>query len=109
MDETTTKTLADIRDGLFSLARAHRNVIPPSEMTAGQLAEWGAALSKILDAQPQPVKRAPGVNSDGWHITVTYSDGEEVTDTAPGLHALVEVLTKHTNSEHGDMERVVMV
>lgn len=109
MDETTVKTLADMRDGMFSLARAHRGVIPPPEMTAGQLAEWAAALSEILGSRPAQAEDATNAKSDGWHITVTYTDGHQATDTARGLYLVGEVLAKHAASEHGDMERVEMV
>jgi hypothetical protein len=40
---------------------------------------------------------------------VTYSDGHAITDTASALYTVSEVLAKHAGSEHGDMERVLMV
>lgn len=96
MDATTVKTLEDMRDGLFSLARAHRSVIPPPEVTAGQLAMWGATLGKILTGNTKegtrlgivagPGYEGPEDDDEGtpdWHEGISIVSGRTIRGTEP--------------------------
>lgn len=47
--EARTLTM-DVREGLLSLARSHRNVIPPAAFTAGACAEMATKLAQVYDA-----------------------------------------------------------
>jgi hypothetical protein len=109
MNETTTKTLTDMREGLFALARAQRDVIPPPSVTAAMVTEWAVALRKILNEWAEDAERATGSRPDGWDVTVTHEDGHVAKDACSDFDTMNETLSRHAGSEHGDITRIVMV
>jgi hypothetical protein len=52
MDKTTTERLEDLAQELFSLARAHRSVVPPASYTAIVVTDIGRQLREIARALP---------------------------------------------------------
>lgn len=51
MHEETAQELTEIRESLFSLARAHRNVIPPTEVTAAALTDYAVRIGKLVERE----------------------------------------------------------